>query len=74
MSFPNNKIRGERPAVGKVPSTAEFGASSHPGPGVQSFDGRKNTNAGTSFEERESPFVEYWKTPARVLRHFNGTD
>lgn len=74
MSYPKNKSRGERPKVGKIPSTPEFGPSSHPSSGPSKHDGRENLQAGTSFDDRETPFVAYWKTPARVLRHFGGND
>lgn len=69
MSFPNDKTKGARPAVTGTESVApEYGAA---GRGPATFDGRNNERGGA---EPEGPFIAYWKTPAKVLRHFGGND
>ncbi len=68
MSYPVEKTKGERPAVGSDP---KVGGGSNPENGPQRYDGRARLHKGT---EPESPFVEYWKTPAKVLRHYGGND
>ncbi len=68
MSVPREKGKAKRPAVGKSP---EVGGSSAPEDGPQKYDGRARLHAGT---KPDSPFVEYWKTPAKVLRKYGGND
>lgn len=68
MSYPRESGKSKRPAAGANP---EVGGASSPENGPQKYDGRERKNAGT---KPDSPFVEYWKTPAKVLRHYGGND